>query len=68
MLRASSGEPLCLIECKAYSDEEALEALAWYGVYLPESSTLKSDMLLRFVEGHPVSDVTTTFLETTFLG
>ena len=68
MLRAPSGEPLCLIEREAYSDEEALKALACYGVYLPESSTPKSDMLLRFVEGHPVSDATTTFLETTFLG
>jgi hypothetical protein len=60
---APSGEPFRLIEREADSDEEAPKALACYGVYLPESATPESDMLLRFVEGRPVSDVTTTFLE-----
>jgi hypothetical protein len=58
---APSGEPFRLIEREADSDEEAPKALACYGVYLPEAATSESDMLLRFVEGRPVSDVTTTF-------
>jgi hypothetical protein len=60
---APSGEPFRLIEREADSDEEAPKALACYGVYLPEATMPESDMLLRFVEGRPVSDVTTTFLE-----
>jgi len=63
-----------LLEREAASDDEDPKALACYGVYLPtnekESSSnedaseeTESDMLLRFVEGRPVSEVTTTFLE-----
>lgn len=71
---APSGEPFRLVEREADSEDEAPKALACYGVYLPtneeESSSHEaaskkneSDMLLRFVEGRPVSEVTTTFLE-----
>lgn len=69
---APSGKPFRLIEREADSDEEDPKALACYGVYLPTGSTEEeksaeenagSDMLLRFVEGRPVSEVTNTFLE-----
>jgi hypothetical protein len=75
---ARSGGPFRLVEREADSDEEDPKALACYGVYLPRSSTeeessegketsaekdAEPNMLLRFVEGHPVSEVTTTFLE-----
>jgi hypothetical protein len=62
---APSGEPFRLVEREADSDEEDPKALACYGVYIPESAEeeAESEMLLRFVEGRPVSEVTTTFLE-----
>lgn len=75
---APSGEPFRLIEREADSEEEVPKALACYGVYLPMNAPeekpetaeegpaekdAESDMLLRFVEGRPVSEVTTTFLE-----
>lgn len=68
---APSGEPVRLVERPPDSDEEEPKALACYGVYLPsraeeEASSdeeAESDMLLRFVEGRPVSGLTTTFLE-----
>jgi hypothetical protein len=72
-----SGEPfrlVRLVERKADSDDEAPKAQACYGVYLPTnekenssnedaSKNDESEMLLRFVEVGPVSEVTTTFLE-----
>lgn len=43
-------------------DENEPKALACYGVYLPEQKRQKN-MLLRFVKGRPVSDVTCAFLK-----
>jgi transposase len=39
------------------------KALACYGLYLPDRSDVNQRMLLRFVEGRPVSSVTSQFLE-----
>lgn len=74
---APKGEPLRLAQRDPGADAEQPKALACYGVYLPMNSAerdsaehgksaeheAESDMLLRFVEGRPVSSVTTTFLK-----
>jgi hypothetical protein len=60
---ASPDRSLRLVERKAAPGDEDPKALACYGAYLPRSKPTESDMLLRFVEGRPVSGVTTVFLE-----
>lgn len=58
-LRAwSEEEPLRLIEQKVPADDPDGKAVACYGLYVP---TL-NQMLLRFVQGRPVSAVTCAFL------
>ncbi len=44
------------------AEDEAAKALACYGLYLPDSGRDSGRMLLRFVEGRPVSALTCRFL------
>src|SRR5436309_7995795 len=52
------GEPLRLEEQTVGKNDEEAKAIACYGLYLPSGN----EMLVRFVEGRPVSAVTCTFL------
>jgi len=51
-------QPLRLIEKQRAKDDPDGPAIACYGCYLPSTN----EMLLRFVDGRPVSTVTCTFL------
>jgi len=58
------GASLRLVERTPATDQDAPKALACYGACLAKSKLTESELLLlRFVEGRPVSDVTTTFLD-----
>ena len=54
----SEQEPLRLVQQQVSRQDAEGKAIACYGLYLPNLN----QMLLRFVAGHPVSGVTTTFL------
>ena len=54
-----AGEPLRLVEQSVEKDDPDPKAISCYGLYIPE---LK-DAWLRFVDGRPVSGITTRFLE-----
>jgi hypothetical protein len=56
---ADATKPVRLLEKEARKDDPEPKALACYGMYLPE---LK-ETWLRFVDGRPVSAITTQFLE-----
>jgi DDE superfamily endonuclease len=58
---SEEGKPLRLIQKSVAKDDpsEATKALSCYGLYLPE---LDGQTWLRFVDGRPVSSVTTRFL------
>ena len=63
-MHAFSGEePLRLLQTEPKKEEREAKALACYGVYFPLRCCGGPDMLLRFVKGQPVSEVTCTFLE-----
>lgn len=63
-MHAWAGEkPLRLLETKPKKDEQEPKALACYGVYFPLYCCGAQNMVLRFVKGRPVSEVTCTFLE-----
>jgi hypothetical protein len=55
---AEPQRPLRLVEQVVAKDDPDPKALAAYGLYLPTDQT----MLLRFVDGRPVSALTTQFL------
>ena len=55
---ADAGKPVRLLEKEARKDDPDPKALSCYGLYLPE---LK-ETWLRFVDGRPVSSITTQFL------
>jgi hypothetical protein len=55
---AEAGDPVRLLQKEPNKDDPEPKALSCYGLYLPE---LK-ERWLRFVDGRPVSDVTTRFL------
>jgi len=55
---AETGRPLRLVEQAVAADDPDPPALACYGLYLPAAD----EVLLRFVDGRPVSAVTTQFL------
>ena len=55
---AEAGRPVRLVEKEARKDDPEPKALACYGMYLPE---LKQTWI-RFVDGRPVSSITTQFL------
>ncbi len=54
-----AGEPLRLVEQSVEKDDPDPKAISCYGLYMPE---LK-EAWLRFVDGRPVSGITTRFLE-----
>lgn len=56
---SEEGKPLQLVEKTAYKDEQEPKAMACYGLYLRE----ELQMLVRFVEQRPVSEITCQFLE-----
>lgn len=55
-------QPLRLVERYKSRDDTEAPALACYGLLVDDGQQSRQ-MLLRFVEGRPVSHVTTTFLE-----
>jgi DDE superfamily endonuclease len=55
---AEAKRPLRLVERAVASDDPGPKALAAYGLYLPATN----EVLLRFVDGRPVSALTTQFL------
>ena len=54
----TEGNPLRLVEKEAPQTDTDRKALACYGLFLPQTNT----MLLRFVNGRPVSQVTCDYL------
>jgi DDE superfamily endonuclease len=58
---AEEGKPLRLIQQSVAKDDpsEATKAVSCYGLYLPQIG----DTWLRFVDGRPISSITTRFLE-----
>ena len=56
---SEQGKPLRLIQRSLAKDDPEPKAISCYGLYLPEIG----DTWLRFVDGRPVSSVTTRFLE-----
>ena len=54
----TDGKPLRLVEKEAPQTDTDRKALACYGLFLPQTNT----MLLRFVNGRPVSQVTCDYL------
>jgi hypothetical protein len=58
---SENGEPLRLVQRSVAKDDPsgATKAISCYGLYLPE---LDGQTWLRFVDGRPVSSVTTQFL------
>jgi transposase len=55
---AEAKKPVHLLEKEARKDDPEPKALACYGMYLPEMG----ETWLRFVDGRPVSAITTQFL------
>ena len=54
------GKPLRLVQRSVAKDDPDPKAISCYGLYLPE---IDGETWLRFVDGRPVSGVTTRFLE-----
>ena len=55
---SEAGEPLRLIEQSVEKDDPDRKAISCYGLYVPELEKV----LVRFVDGRPVSSITTRFL------
>ena len=55
---AEAGEPVRLLQKEPRKNDPEPKALSCYGLYLPELG----ETWLRFVEGRPVSAITTQFL------
>jgi hypothetical protein len=55
---SEAGEPLRLIERSVAKDDPDPKAISCYGLYVPELEKV----WLRFVDGRPVSPITTRFL------
>lgn len=55
---SEEGKPLRLIQQSVAKDDSEPKAISCYGLYLPEIG----DTWLRFVDGRPVSSITTQFL------
>ena len=55
---ADAGKPVRLVQKEARKDDPEPKALSCYGLYLPELA----ETWLRFVDGRPVSAITTQFL------
>jgi transposase len=56
---SEQGKPLRLIQRSVAKDDPEPKAISCYGLYLPEIG----DTWLRFVDGRPISSITTQFLE-----
>jgi hypothetical protein len=56
---SEQGKPLRLIQRSVAKDDPEPKAISCYGLYLPELD----QTWLRFVDGRPVSGITTRFLE-----
>lgn len=56
---SEEGEPLRLLQRSVLKDDPEPKAISCYGLYLPEID----ETWLRFVDGRPVSSITTQFLE-----
>jgi hypothetical protein len=58
---SEEGDPLRLVQRSVAKDDpsEATKAISCYGLYLPQIG----DTWLRFVDGRPVSSITTQFLQ-----
>ena len=56
---AQEGKPLRLAQRSVAKDDPEPKAISCYGLYLPE----KGEMWVRFVDGRPISSITTQFLE-----
>jgi hypothetical protein len=57
---AQEGKPLRLIQKSVAKDDREPKAISCYGLYVPE---LDGETWLWFVDGRPVSHITTRFLE-----
>jgi DDE superfamily endonuclease len=55
---SEAGEPLRLIEQSVEKDDPDLKAISCYGLYVPQLEKV----WVRFVDGRPVSSITTRFL------
>jgi hypothetical protein len=55
---SEEGKPLRLMQRSVAKDDPEPKAVSCYGLYLPELD----DRWLRFVDGRPVSSITTQFL------
>ncbi len=62
MLHSWTDEPLRLVEQSVAKDDPDPKALACYGLLLRASDQHPDDLLLRFVDGRPISALTTQFL------
>jgi hypothetical protein len=56
---SEKGKPMRLVEQSVAKDDPDPKAISCYGLYLPELN----EAWLRFVDGRPVSEVTTRFLQ-----
>jgi hypothetical protein len=56
------GQPLRLVEQRVADDDPDPQALACYGLLVRPAPDAPEDVWLRFVDGRPVSAVTTQFL------
>jgi hypothetical protein len=56
---SEEGKPLRLIQQSLAKDDPEPKAVCCYGLYLPQIG----DTWLRFVDGRPISSITTRFLE-----
>ena len=56
---SEKGKPLRLIQQSVVKDDPGPKAISCYGLYMPELQ----EAWLRFVDGRPVSAITTQFLE-----
>jgi hypothetical protein len=56
---AEEGKPLRLIQRSVAKDDPDPKAISCYGLYVPEFK----ETWIRFVDGRPVSSITTRFLE-----
>ena len=56
---AEEGKPLRLLQKSVARDDPEPKAISCYGLYLPEID----ETWLRFVDGRPVSSITTQFLQ-----
>ena len=56
---SAAGEPLRLVEQSVAKDDPDPKAISCYGLYVPQ---LDGETWIRFVDGRPVSSITTQFL------